>query len=140
MPPKPPQFFYRLKLLTLIILILLVFISLSAYSVNLYVSSQSIVRGGLAEFHYDAGDERVRVARLLLSGDSVTGVSVTCSKPRNSIGYFTVSVTFSNGVESATAQVRTYQGVGDGFTVDVYFQTPISYYPSPVLYAEVYKS
>jgi hypothetical protein len=41
--------------------------------------------------------KRVRVAKLLLVGDSVTGVSVTCSKPRNSIGYFTVSVTFSNG-------------------------------------------
>jgi len=142
MPPKTSPYFFtprRIKIIILVIMLIVVLLSLTAYSVNLYVSPQNIVRGGSAEYHFDAGAERVRVARLLLSGDMVEGASLTCSKPRLSTGFFTVSVEFSNGIESVSAKVTTYQGVGGSFTVEVYFPRPISYYPSPVLYAEVYK-
>ncbi len=141
-PQNSPYFLYprKIKIIILVIMLMIVLLSLTAYSVNLYVSPQSIIRGGSAEYHFDAGAERVRVARLLLSGDMVAGVSLTCSKPRPSIGYFTVSVKFSNGVESVSAQITTYQGIGASFTVEVYFPRPINYYPSPVLYAEVYKT
>ncbi len=138
-PLKHPSFFYNLKLILLITFISILIISYSSYSVNLFLNSQNIVRGGLAEYVYDSGDERVRSTQLLFSGDAVTGVTVTCSKPIGATGYYIVSVRFSNGLESVSKSITVYQGRGSSFTVTIYFDRPINYYPSPKLEAEVYR-
>ena len=135
MPPgKPPIFYPRGRgpgIIILLTLLALMLLSLAAYSTALDVRAEGFIIGRSAAYSYDAGAERVRDMRLILSGDHVTGAQVTCQKPKNDAGNYAVSATFSNGAESRSGQVTVYQGRGvEFFTVTIALD-PISYYPSP---------
>jgi hypothetical protein len=142
MPPKPPQFFCirKFRVIVFFITLIIVLSSLASLSVNLNLQAESFILGGSATYTYDAGNERVRSVRLNVSGDDVTGAQATCQKVTKDEGYYAVSVTFSNGVESRSGQATVYQGRGvEYFTVSIVFSSPISYYPNPSVSAECWK-
>jgi len=141
MPPKPPHIFYKPRIIIYVIIFMFMLFSLTAYSVNLNIQAESFIIGGSAEYNFDdAGREKIRSVRLITNGDNVVGVEATCVKFKNDEGNYTVSVTFFNGVEERSGKDVVPQGKGvESFTVTIYFEPPISYYPYPRISGECWK-
>jgi len=140
MPPKPPHIFYKPRIIIYVVIFMLMLFSLTAYSVNLNIQAESFIIGGSAEYNFDAGREKIRSVRLITKEDDVVGVEATCVKPLWEAGLYAVSITFSNGVEERSGQVVVYQDIKvEYFTVTIYFERSISYYPSPSISGECWK-
>ncbi|MEM1731269.1 MAG: hypothetical protein QXY26_09115 [Ignisphaera sp.] len=125
----------RLKALILT-LVLLMFLAYGVYTVYLNISVQGVFSSPPAQYSYinSAIPRNVYItgSRLDVSGDYVKSATITVVVIR--AGTYTLSITFSNGVDTVEHSITTYLNPG---TYTLSFDIGLRYLPNPSLTAVI---